>query len=115
MSEVAAEALGPIEGVDPDAVDLRGRPARARGFDEPVGWRRWGRYLVLAVVTIVVVFPIYTTVVASLKPGDEVLKNPLVPTGFTLEVLRDAWTTGRLGRYLLNSLVVAIIVTVAQV
>ena len=69
----------------------------------------------LAVVTVIVVFPIYTTVVASLKPGDEVLNNPLVPTGFTLDVLREAWTSGRLGRYLFNSFVVALIVTVAQV
>ena len=43
------------------------------------------------------------------------LKNPLLPTGFTLDVFREAWTSGRLGRYLLNSLVVAVIVTVAQV
>ena len=89
--------------------------ARTRAFDEPVGWRKWSRYLLLAVVTVIVVFPIYTTVVASLKPGDEVLNNPLLPTGFTLDVLREAWTSGRLGRYLLNSLVVALIVTVAQV
>ena len=115
MSEIAAEAIGPIESIDPDAVDLRGRAARTRAFDEPIGWRKWSRYLLLAVVTVIVVFPIYTTVVASLKPGDEVLNNPLLPTGFTLDVLREAWTSGRLGRYLLNSLVVALIVTVAQV
>jgi sn-glycerol 3-phosphate transport system permease protein len=115
MSEIAAEVLGPVENIDPDAVDLHGRPGRVRAFDEPVGWRRWSRYLLLAIVTAVVVFPMYTTLVASLKPGDEVLNNPLVPTAFTLDVWRDAWTSGRLGRYLLNSLVVAVIVTVAQV
>jgi sn-glycerol 3-phosphate transport system permease protein len=115
MSEVAAEAIGPVEGLVPGVVDLRGRPGRNRAFDEPIGWRRWGRYLLLAIVTFIVVFPIYTTVIASLKPGDEVLNNPLVPTGFTLDVFREAWTSGRLGRYLMNSLVVAVIVTVAQV
>jgi len=115
MSEIAAEAIGPVEGLVPGAVDLRGRASRNRAFDEPIGWRRWGRYLLLAIVTFIVVFPIYTTVIASLKPGDEVLNNPLVPTGFTLDVFREAWTQGRLGRYLLNSLVVAVIVTVAQV
>jgi sn-glycerol 3-phosphate transport system permease protein len=115
MSEISADAFGPIETIDPDVVDLRGRQARTRAFDEPVGWRKWSRYLLLAVLTVIVVFPIYTTVVASLKPGDEVLNNPLLPTGFTLDVLREAWTSGRLGRYLFNSLVVALIVTVAQV
>ena len=63
----------------------------------------------------IVLFPIYTTVVAALKPGNKVLDNPLVPDAFTLDVLREAWTEGHLGRYLLNSIVVAVIVTVAQV
>ena len=43
------------------------------------------------------------------------MKNPLLPTGFTLDVLPRSLDVGRLGRYLLNSLVVAVIVTVAQV
>ena len=115
MSDLTANIDGPVDPAAVDVVDLHGRPSRARAFDEPVGWRRVGRYLLLALVTVVVVFPMYTTIVASLKPGDEVLKNPLLPTGFTLDVYRDAWTSGRLGRYLLNSLVVAVIVTIAQV
>ena len=62
-----------------------------------------GRYLLLAVIAVIVLFPIYTTVVAALKPGNRVLVHPLVPESITLDVLRDAWTEGRLGRYLLNS------------
>lgn len=96
-------------------VDLGGRPRRVRAYDEPQGWRRLGRYVLLSVVAFVVLFPIYTTVVAAFKPGDQVLQNPLLPGSFTLEVVQDAWSTGRLGRYLFNSLVVAIIVTAAQV
>jgi sn-glycerol 3-phosphate transport system permease protein len=115
MSDLTANIDGPIDPAAVDVVDLHGRATRARAFDEPVGWRRGGRYLLLALVTVVVVFPMYTTVIASLKPGDEVLKNPLLPTAFTLDVYRDAWTSGRLGRYLVNSLVVAVIVTIAQV
>ena len=84
-------------------------------FDTPSGWRRGGRYLLLGIVAFVVLFPIYTTVVASLKPSNKVLVNPLVPDSFTLEVLSEAWSTGRLGRYLFNSLVVAIIITIFQV
>jgi sn-glycerol 3-phosphate transport system permease protein len=74
-----------------------------------------GRYGLLAVISVVVLFPIYTTVVAALKPGNRVLIHPLVPESITLDVLRDAWTEGRLGRYLLNSTIVAIAVTVGQV
>ena len=78
------------------------------------GWRKVGRYALLLVVAFIVLFPIYVTVVAALKPGNKVLENPLVPGPFTLDVLRDAWTEGRLGRYLLNSTVVALVVLVAQ-
>jgi sn-glycerol 3-phosphate transport system permease protein len=84
-------------------------------FDTPGGWRAVGRYGLLAVVSVIVLFPIYTTVLAALKPGNKVLVHPLLPDGFTLEVLREAWTEGRLGRFMLNSIVVAVIVTVAQV
>ena len=84
-------------------------------YDTPSGWRAVGRYGLLVVVSVIVLFPIYTTVVAALKPGNKVLVNPLVPDAFTLDVLREAWTEGRLGRYMLNSVIVAVVVTVAAV
>lgn len=84
-------------------------------YDRTTGWRAVGRYGLLAAVTVIVLFPVYTTVVAALKPGNKVLENPLIPDAFTLDILREAWTEGRLGRYLLNSLIVATIITVAQV
>ncbi len=90
-------------------------PGRAREFDTPRGWRMVGRYVLLVVVALVVLFPIYTMVVAAFKPSDRFFVNPLVPDGFTLDVIREAWTAGRLGRYLFNSLVVALVVTAFQV
>ncbi|HSM66815.1 MAG TPA: carbohydrate ABC transporter permease [Ilumatobacteraceae bacterium] len=114
-----ATDLGDEAAVVAAAGDAR-RPAKRSGgswaaFDEPTGIRKVGRYALLLLVTFIVVFPVYTTVIASLKPGDEVLANPLVPTAFTLDVLVDAWNEGRLGRYLFNSFVVAAVVTIAQV
>jgi sn-glycerol 3-phosphate transport system permease protein len=103
--------------VDAPGVEIEFTPRRRRvqSFDEPQGWRRAARYALLAVVTFIVLFPVYTTVIAALKPGNKVLQNPLLPDAFTLDVLADAWSSGRLGRYLFNSLVVALIVTVFQV
>jgi sn-glycerol 3-phosphate transport system permease protein len=43
-----------------------------------------------------------------------VLQRPLVPDAFTLDVLQDAWSQGRLGRYLVNSFIVATVITVVQ-
>lgn len=80
----------------------------------PRGVRLAGRYLMLGIVAFLVLFPVYTMVVASLKPGTRALRTPLVPSDFTLDTLRDAWTDGHLGRYMLNSFVVAVIVTLAQ-
>ena len=65
-------------------------------------------------VAVVVLFPVYTTVIGALKPGDEVLQHPLVPGPFTLDGFSEAWTEGHLDRYLLNSFVVASVITIAQ-
>lgn len=81
----------------------------------PRGWRLIGRYTLLVLVAVVTLFPIYTTLIAAFKPGDKVLHRPLVPDAFTLDTLADAWSDGHLGRYLLNSLIVATVVTVFQV
>lgn len=98
-----------------ETVRLGARRHRRQTFDEASGAGRLGRYALLCLVAFVVLFPVYTTVVAALKPGSEVLKNPLVPTTITFDVVIEAWNEGRLGRYLFNSFVVAFVVTIAQV
>jgi sn-glycerol 3-phosphate transport system permease protein len=83
---------------------------RVHGF-----WRRAGRYALLVFIALVILFPIYTTVVAAFKPGAIVLHHPLLPESPTTSVVKDAWTAGRLGHYLLNSTFVSLIVVLAQV
>jgi sn-glycerol 3-phosphate transport system permease protein len=114
IDDVPAHAAE-LGAATPGARSTKGSGGASSAFDEPTGAGRVGRYALLLLVTFIVVFPVYTTVIASLKPGDEVLVNPLLPTAFTLDVLVDAWNEGRLGRYLFNSFVVAVLVTVAQV
>jgi sn-glycerol 3-phosphate transport system permease protein len=80
----------------------------------PKGWRSVARYSMLTIVALFILFPVYTTVIAALKPGNRVLDNPLVPNAFTLDVLKDAWSQGRLGRYLTNTTIVALIITSVQ-
>lgn len=81
----------------------------------PRGWRLAGRYTLLIALTIVVLFPIWVMLVGALKPGNKVLQDPLLPTHVTFDTLREAWRDGNLGRALVNSTIVALIVTVAQV
>ncbi|MFN8021553.1 MAG: carbohydrate ABC transporter permease [Acidimicrobiales bacterium] len=70
--------------------------------------------MLLVLIAIVVLFPIYVMVVGAFKPGNKVLQDPMIPSSFTLDTIREAWRDGKLGRALLNSTVVACIVTVAQ-
>jgi sn-glycerol 3-phosphate transport system permease protein len=84
-------------------------------IDRIVGPRLWGRYLLLAITALVVIFPIYAMIIGALKPGSKLFIHPLLPTDLTLDTLREAWTSGRLGRALWNSAVVSVIVTAAQV
>jgi sn-glycerol 3-phosphate transport system permease protein len=85
--------------------------------DRPRGVRLLGRYAVLIVVAAVVLLPIWTTLMGALKPGVKLLDYPrsLLPVDLTLDTLREAWRVGNLGRYLLNSALVAIAITVGQV
>lgn len=84
-------------------------------IDQVHGVRKAGRYTLLFVMAAIVVFPIYMMVVGALKPGSKVLLHPLLPTDFTTETLRQAWRSGHLGRALLNSTVVSVVITAAQV
>jgi sn-glycerol 3-phosphate transport system permease protein len=79
------------------------------------GWRLIVRYGLLAFVAVLVMFPIYVMVVGAFKPGNKVLQHPLLPTSITLDTLRQAWHDGKLGRALVNSTIVAGVVTVVQV
>ena len=98
----------------PEIARVARRPS-GPAFRRSTGIGLVGRYTLLGIVSFAVLFPVYTTAAAALKPADRVLENPLVPDAFTLDILRDAWTEGRLGRFILNSLVVAVIVTISQV
>jgi len=81
------------------------------------GARKVGRYALLVFVAILVLFPIYATLMQALKNGPDAINHPrsLLPIDFTLETLRAAWEIGDLGRLLINSLIVAVAVTLGVV
>ena len=81
------------------------------------GARKVGRYALLIFVAFLVLFPIYATLMQALKSGPDAIDHPksLLPINFTLDTLRAAWRIGDLGRLLLNSVFVAIAVTIGVV
>jgi sn-glycerol 3-phosphate transport system permease protein len=72
------------------------------------------RYLLLVILSVVVLFPIYITVVNSLLSPDQIAHRPptLFPTHPRWSTYATAWTDGHLGRYLLNSFIVTVAIVI---
>jgi sn-glycerol 3-phosphate transport system permease protein len=75
-----------------------------------------GRYVLLSVLALVVLFPIYITIVNSLLPAPQILAQPpkFFPSAPVWSSYQKAWVGGHFGRYLLNSAVVTAIIVVGQ-
>jgi sn-glycerol 3-phosphate transport system permease protein len=80
-------------------------------------WRLVGQYALLTVLAFIVLFPIYITIVNSLLRPDQIAAQPpsLFPTDPQWSAYSEAWTSGNMGRYLLNSAIVTTVIMVAQV
>ena len=74
------------------------------------------RYALLTALAIVILFPLYITVVNSLLKPDQIASRPplLFPNDPQWDTYSKAWQQGHLGRYLFNSFVVTGIIVVAQ-
>lgn len=75
------------------------------------------RYLLLSLLSLIVLFPIYMTVVNSLLAPDVIARRPptLFPTDPTWNTYREAWTDGHLNRYVFNSFLVTLLIVAGQV
>ncbi|HZP28202.1 MAG TPA: carbohydrate ABC transporter permease [Acidimicrobiia bacterium] len=76
-----------------------------------------GRYALLTFLAVVVLFPIYITVVSSLLTPAQISRQPptFFPTHPKFSSYSDAWSGAHFGTYLKNSFVVTIVITVGQV
>src|SRR3954452_1975318 len=106
--------------VDNTSLDLRAadlRASDARALHRRSVWGKVGRYALLTVLAIIVLFPIYITIVNSLlKPVDITRRPPkLFPTDPQFGSYQDAWNAGHMGTYLKNSFIVTFLITVGQV
>jgi len=79
--------------------------------------RRILRYVLLTVLAVVVLFPLYMTVVNSLLSPEQIAARPptFFPTHPQWDSYSQAWNGGHMGRYLVNSAIVTTIITVGQV
>ncbi len=81
------------------------------------GARKFGRYTLLTVIAVIVLFPIYAVLLQALKSGPDSLDHPrsLLPVDLTLSTIKAAWNQGHLGRLLMNSLFVSVVVTIGVI
>jgi sn-glycerol 3-phosphate transport system permease protein len=78
--------------------------------------RIFGRYLALTVLALIVLFPIYITIVNSLlKPSQIASRTPtLFPTDPQWHTYADAWSDGHLATYLRNSFIQTGLIVIGQ-
>jgi sn-glycerol 3-phosphate transport system permease protein len=91
-------------------VGVVARPAVARRA------RALNRYVLLGVLSLIVLFPIYITIVNSLLPADKIAARPptLFPTSWLWSGYSQAWTQGHVSSYLVNSFVVTFFIVAGQ-
>ena len=79
--------------------------------------RALGSYAILTFLALIVLFPIYITVVNSLlRPLDIGARPPnFFPLHPKWSSYADAWNDGHMSRYILNSVIVTLMITVGQV
>ncbi len=77
---------------------------------------RANRYLLLTLLAAIILFPVYMVVVNSLLSPDVIGRRPptLFPRHPIWSSYPDAWTDGKIGRYLFNSFLVTFLIVVGQ-
>ncbi len=75
------------------------------------------RYLVLSFLALIVIFPLYITVVNSLLTPSQIAARPpkFFPFDPQWDTYSTAWDSGHMSRYLLNSAIVTLLITAGQV
>jgi sn-glycerol 3-phosphate transport system permease protein len=110
-----ADALGalhpPGAGLAPVRVPISASQARRRRRV-----RTTASYAGLSVAAVVLLFPLYITVVNSLLPTGSIAHEPppLFPLHPVWRTYSEAWTKGHLGIYLRNSVIQTAIIVTAQ-
>src|ERR1039458_9304482 len=78
--------------------------------------RTIGSYALLTVFAILVLFPIYVTVVNSLLVPDQLVQQPppLFPTDPQWHNYVTAWTSGQMSKYMTTSAIMTVVIVVGQ-
>jgi len=91
------------------------RAAQRRAVRRRIG--NVARYTLLTVLAVIVLFPIYITIVNSLLTPSQIAARPpvLFPTDPAWGAYADAWNQGSMSRYLVNSVIVTTLIVAGQI
>ena len=66
-------------------------------------------HMILILFVFISIMPIFWMWQAAVRPENPLVNDPFsIPDGFTLEYIAQAWTTGKMGIYMNNSILVAL-------
>lgn len=74
----------------------------------------WGTHLTLCLVTLLISAPVLFALIKATQPSSAVLSPSLLPGGAFLHNLSSVWVDANLGRYMLNSMIVAVAITAGK-
>ncbi|HVX21731.1 MAG TPA: carbohydrate ABC transporter permease [Acidimicrobiales bacterium] len=79
-------------------------------------WRLAARYLLLTICAVLILFPVYMTVVNSLLHANDLDRQPplFFPVHPDWSTYPTAWTAGNMGTYLRNSAIQTVIIVAGQ-
>jgi sn-glycerol 3-phosphate transport system permease protein len=102
------EHTGPDATGHEEEVVVRKKPRR--------GLRTIGSYTLLTAMAVIVIFPIYITIVNSLLVPDQLVQQPppLIPTDPQWSHYSTAWGPGHISTYMLTSVIMTSIIVIGQ-
>jgi sn-glycerol 3-phosphate transport system permease protein len=78
--------------------------------------RRWLDYALLLLIAAIVLFPLYAALVVAIQPVGELTDmGMLLPSNVSFSAFPDAFHDADLARYMVNSAIVSVAITVGQV
>ena len=105
-----------LESPVPDPVPAPAAPVTPTMRKPRRRLRTVGSYTLLTVAAIIILFPVYVTIVNSLLPADQLVHQPppLFPTNPQWHDYSAAWNGGQMSQYVVTSAIMTAIIVVGQ-
>lgn len=98
------------------AVDLGAAPSTSRPGQRARTLRKVGAYLLLGALSVIILFPVWMTLVRALSAPIPYITSgqPIYPVQIEWDIFSRAFSRGDMGRHLMISAAMTLIITVAQ-